>query len=405
MKKRTKYILFIIIMYLFVFEFALMQVFPIFEYWDEIYALGCIIPIIMHFHGKLSLKDDMGIKTSVWCILFIVLGIISNIIFKYQSIIPVLIDLLLNLKFFMGIATTFFLLKKFDFAYYGKGIKTHAEFLVCILFALTVMNKIFLIFPKSNLRFGLYSEQLFFGHPTGLASVAFFLMLMISFFFKNETNDFIFMVLAGIMVLATLRFKAIASIIIFFYFYFVIIVKKRKIKVKHFLILVPAIALICWDEFYGYFLGDVRMETARGALLLTSFQIAKDFFPVGTGFGTFASAPSGTFYSPLYHLYHIDAVYGLSKDWPELVSDTFWAMLIGQNGVIGIAIYTLIILGIMKRISKAYKISKQIYLAGIGAVVYLLVSSTAESAFVNPLALPLSLIIGMVYCVINQCTV
>ena len=43
------------------------------------------------------------------------------------------------------------------------------------------------------------------------------------------------------------------------------------------------------------------------------------------------------------------------------------------------------------------RIDKRIYIAGVGAFAYLLVSSTAESAFVNPLSLPLSFVIGIVY--------
>ena len=101
-------------------------------------------------------------------------------------------------------------------------------------------------------------------------------------------------------------------------------------------------------------------------------------------------------------MYGIDGVWGLGKEWPGLVSDVFWPMIIAQNGYIGLLIYIFIIYCLFRLIMQCSKHDKKLFMAGIGALSYLLISSIAESAFVNPLALPLSFIIGLCVCACKQ---
>ena len=77
-------------------------------------------------------------------------------------------------------------------------------------------------------------------------------------------------------------------------------------------------------------------------------------------------------------------------------------MVIAQNGLIGFILYIFIIICLFKIIFQCSKIDKRLYLAGMGALIYLLVSSIAESAFVNPLALPLAFVIGLCICTYKQ---
>ena len=70
-------------------------------------------------------------------------------------------------------------------------------------------------------------------------------------------------------------------------------------------------------------------------------------------------------------------------------------MIIGQNGYIGLAIYIIIIICLIIIVSKLFRININMYIVGISSLLYLLISSTSESAFVNPLSLPLSFTIGL----------
>ena len=83
-------------------------------------------------------------------------------------------------------------------------------------------------------------------------------------------------------------------------------------------------------------------------------------FPLGTGFGTFASWVSGVYYSPIYTLYGINNVWGLTKEWPGLVSDVFWPMIIAQNGFIGLGLYIFIIYNLFKIVLQCSKSDKRL---------------------------------------------
>ena len=123
---------------------------------------------------------------------------------------------------------------------------------------------------------------------------------------------------------------------------------------------------------------------------------AKDYFPFGAGFGTYASHYSGKYYSPLYSMYSLSFVHGLKPDDVVFVSDTFWPMIIGQKGYIGLGCYVLALMYLLKKIIPYFKIRREYYAAALFALGYLGISSLAESAFVNSFAIPLAMVIGMI---------
>lgn len=151
---------------------------------------------------------------------------------------------------------------------------------------------------------------------------------------------------------------------------------------------------IAYDQIeYYFFTSD---DIARGVLLETSIKIANEHFPVGAGFGTFASYFSATNYSPIYAKYNIQDVHGLTKENPSFISDSFWPMLIGQFGYIGAILYLICIILMLVKIQKKFSIeNKYKYIAKISILAYLMISSTSESAFVNPMAISLALILGI----------
>ena len=398
---RRRYVFLIISIYLFAFEFALMKIHPIFGYWDELYAMMAI-PLFLAGRKEKRVHRTASARIVILVTLYIIIGILSNIISGYQSIAGIVTDILLQLKFFFGIATTFYLFRNVNIDLHRRVLKRHIKLLLSILLSLVLIDKMANIYPKGDGRFGLSSEMLFFGHPTGLASVSFFLMLMIMLLYDRRSRDFLFVVIGAILVLSTLRFKAIAAVVTFGYIYFITVVRKKRVTGKRLMPFIPIAVWIGWDEFYGYYLSPTSIYVARGALFHTGLSIAKKYFPFGTGFGTFASDPSGKYYSAVYRVFGINDVWGLSPENASLVSDTFWPMVLGQTGFLGIVIYILIVFYLFRLIKPAELIDKGLYTAGVGAIVYLLFSSIAESAFVNPLALPLAFIIGLVVCRIRQ---
>lgn len=74
----------------------------------------------------------------------------------------------------------------------------------------------------------------------------------------------------------------------------------------------------------------------RNALYLGSLAIARDHVPLGAGVGRFGSHMSREEYSPVYAAYGLDAVQGLQPETPIAVTDTFWPMILGETGAVGL---------------------------------------------------------------------
>lgn len=374
------------------FEFPLSSLYPVFGYWDEFYASLAFPLIAINLNNKIKL-DNFIIFFVLF--LFIAITLFGNILYRYQTISYVLIDLFSHLKFPLSIITTIYLFNGLNFQYSLNKIKRQIFFITDVLFILLIFNYIIPIFPSIEIRFGLPSQQLFFGHPTALASISFFLLMLITLKFDGMKKDNFHIIMLLIIIASTLRVKAIISAFAYVYLYFWIIVLKRKISFRMILTIAIFAIIYGWDQISFYYLDFRSTLTARGALTYTSFQIAKDYFPLGSGFGTFGSAPSGDNYSPLYYLYGISNIWGLSRRDPVFVSDTFWPMILGQSGYLGLVLYILFLIGLFKKFSLRLRGNPGLYATTLGAFSYLLISSTSESAFVNPAAVLLGFVLGL----------
>lgn len=74
----------------------------------------------------------------------------------------------------------------------------------------------------------------------------------------------------------------------------------------------------------------------RVALYVGSVAIARDHFPLGVGLGRYGSHMSGEDYSPVYSEYGLEKVQGLQPTDNGAITDTFWPMLLGETGLLGL---------------------------------------------------------------------
>lgn len=387
--KKATYI-YIVVMYILIFQNALQMYLKIFQYIDEVLALlgmGLIVYDIIKSKGKISKKD--GIILLCLSILSVI-GIYSVISYKYQNIKYSLIDWLLVMKFFAVYFGTKILTKNKGILLDSNLIYKFIKYIVIILLATTIANYVFDLFPEEK-RYGIMANRIFYGHPTYLAAASITLIVNIVLFSKKIKN--IYLVICFIILFSTLRSKAIAAgIVILILIVYIHITSKKISLIKLGLLGIIAI-MIALPQINFYFIG--ADNSARSDLMNTSIKIANDYFPIGTGFGTFGSFVSGENYSEIYEVYGIDDTFGLSKGNSTFLSDNFWPMIIGQFGYIGMILYLICIVCIFIDIQKSININKYVYMAKIGALTYLLISSIAEASFVNPIAIPLAVIIGL----------
>ena len=132
------------------------------------------------------------------------------------------------------------------------------------------------------------------------------------------------------------------------------------------------------------------MSVSRIAMYETAFKIAADYFPLGAGFGQFGSWMSRIYYSPLYEKYGLSSIYGLSKEAPYHITDTFYPMLIAELGFLGCFIYLVFIFNIsypifIKLKSGGLPPLKRVFcLAGIVIMIEGLIEGIATHSLINP---------------------
>ena len=146
------------------------------------------------------------------------------------------------------------------------------------------------------------------------------------------------------------------------------------------------------ERFLAYGMAAVRV-----AMHVMGIKIMMDFFPLGSGFGTFASYLSGKYYSNLYALYGIDDVIGMTRTDYNFISDVFWPYIYGQFGVFGLLIYVKMFFSIfIRQFHSGISANSRIAVAAVW--IYALIATTSEAYFTNgtgvQMAVFLALLIG-----------
>lgn len=254
----------------------------------------------------------------------------------------------------------------------------------------------------------LVDERIFillFEHPTNFALSITALALVYLFCSDYTLKDrlvFIVLLAAG---LASGRAKfygffVMASFLVLYFNH----MDRLKFDAKTIFVLICVFGgmfIVAKDKIDLYFVnaisGEERDLVARAVLYLTSFDIIKDFFPFGSGLASFGTHASGVFYSDIYSEYGINTVWGLTKEKPSFIADTYYPSL-AQFGIVGIALYAFFWLYLLY---KSYVFTKQT--ADIRCLVlslliagYLLIENVAEAAFTSNKGFFMLLLLGFV---------
>lgn len=355
------------------------------SYLDEIVTMFLLLVCFFNFK-KLSI-DFEELRILYLSIILVIIGTISSMYNQYQPILPSFID---------AIFTTM----KFIIVYFGVGVlykkRITEKFIfrifsfiskLCtsILFFLT-LHDFFMspFFQKGTFRFFTESISLFFSHETYLAFAGIILLIIHLVNLKYDKSNKIFMYMISFVILLTLRGKAIGFLIVFWGLYFWIFV--FKIKKIIFIGIIAGISLffIAQDQIVQYFFTD--NYSPRLIMLTDGFKLAMNNFPLGTGFATFGSTMSVEYYSPIYTMLGYQFNYGMNQLQSNFLYDGFWPCIFAQFGIIGTITFILIIINFIKIAYKHYKIDKYNGFALLMILCYLIIASTSETSFFNPMA-------------------
>lgn len=410
------------LIWLLVFQNPLERLWGPFSYIDEAAALVgvflCAYDIVILRRCRIT---KQMLRFTIPLCIFVLAGLAGNLIYRYQPLSAVVIDLYTNLKFFFAVLTGYYLFRDADWESVKRQAVLHAKIILVILLCVFLADQILDLFV-SEYRYGLKSAQLFYHHPTYLAGALAFLLALLTLFYDRKSIPFL--AIAVFLMVFTLRSKSIASAAAYVAMFVFFLLLRRTLKLWHVAILGAACVIIAWPQIRFYFI-ELSDLSARSILLTTSFLIMKDYFPIGTGFAAYASSEAAKHYSPVYYKYGFhnhfelrdindldnalrliqehDWLSEVYQEWPELLyqepylSDSFWPIIFGQTGVIGTAAFVVLLCLILKKCFALNKRDLYAYVSVLFIFVYLFISSMAEPAFHNSVAISLALVIGMVF--------
>lgn len=399
--------------YVMLFTFVLiadaLDFLPFIHYWDEAAIIAAPLCAILANRGKIVFNYEKK-KRYLLLILLILLGLSGNVMSPdiQHSRMAIFKDILAFIKFPVIMIS----LKSLGDSY-GTKIKSHKA----AIWAGVTVSKIFTIAAVAGIIIGKIMDvgfytgefriiecyQFIYTHPTFFVSavVTCVVMLAESGLAKNRG----YILLDCILLFMAQRFKGYAFIAFTLVFLFIkptFVMKllsfkgKTKLKKKYimpvFIVGTVIIYLIFHKRFATYL--SWGMTSARIALYVIGIFILWDNFPLGSGFGTFASFTSGKYYSNIYYKYNISHVDGLRPNKYNYMSDTFWPWIYGQLGVIGIICYVYLIMDFFKAQLKGLKEYDHI-IAFVLMWIYAMLANCMEAYFTNGSGVVMAIILNV----------
>ena len=384
MNKKFNAFFWAILLGIFTFHGILENTVPILSVFDECVGLLCIPMAAFDFlktHKQQASRHTVNRRLQlVFLGLFLLCGLAGNVIYRFQPLWVAAVSAVLSMKFFLILLAAGYLQKYIPITLEEQGRPIAIISILWFLYyGASLLWKNVLIAPeawdicaKSMLLFALliFCKQ----ENVWLKRICLALMLLMLIFCGKE--------------------KAYGAILVFALLYYLIVYKKVQTKVRYFLYLAVPVALLAWDKIYYYYV-EGRGRFAKSIMTTTSFQIAKDYFPIGTGFGTFGSTYAASNYSPVYYLYGIADNPELGVNSKMYLTDQFWPILLGETGILGTVLYGILLLLLFTQIQRIFYYQKKKYFLMIFLYVFLLMTTFSEAGFMQPMVMIYAFVMGI----------
>lgn len=249
-----------------------------------------------------------------------------------------------------------------------------------------------------------YFASDFMGHPSRIATL--FQILGVTYFYCSERTkrDIIITMVIFCCSLLSFRSKSYAFVAAAFFIIFYLNASRlERFSLSGLIIILLGVSMmfmVAWEKFYFYFVtgsnSELSASFARPALYQGAFWIMNDYFPFGSGFGSYACYASGLYYSPIYYQYGLDVVQGLDEYEGAFISDTFFPQ-IAQFGVVGLFLFILFFVIRYKEIVRNSTINNDVLLMKMSILILLffLIESSVDSTFVHNRGMVMMMLWGM----------
>ncbi len=376
--------------------------FDVFKFSDEFI---CAV-ILAAASGVILLRGRIHLfpfekRILIACALLFALGI-----YPYLSDAPnlyraALFDIIIFYKFIVVYFAVRIFCRDWEMANWKQKIVSWHLGLAVFVALVLIFNMIYPVFPYFDKRFGLQSQQLFFGHPSRYAFFWEFIFVILMPYLLHRKRWILMLVL--LLGLLSLRIKYLAFFPLGFFLIFGGY-RLKRIRLSNPKIVVPTVILaflifgIAFKQISFHFSGNsFELGFGRAVLFYNSFNVAGKDFPLGSGFGTYGSYASGKYYSPVYFDLGMEKIYGLGPDRISFIADTYWPMVLAQFGYFGLLLMIWIIYRIVKELIRLYNLApnfreKRFYLSGLVLMFIFIIDSSSDAIFAQNRA-----VIGFIY--------
>lgn len=365
--------LFVILLFQPIIVFYFKNVFT--SYIDEVACIIMLLILILKFKSLINYLNNNSIqKKMIFAFaLFLIVGILSSLINRKQTLVNSLLDMFICSKFLVAYLFIKVYYVKCD-VFSSKMFKKFIYLTVLIFFISFVADVFLNIFPRYDVRYGLGSIQLFTGHPFNLSLVCISLILILTSY-KTKTSKLC--IIASLIILAsTLR---TASLCFCGVYLITRLFKFLNLKNPGFILssLIFFFAIIVgYQQIMTYY--SVGNGSVRNIMLNDALKIASENFPFGLGFGTFGSTIAIQTNSPIYTLYNYYSLWLFNN----FATDSFLALSLGQFGYIG----TFLILYVMLSLFFAAitNKNKEALVGLVPFIIYILISILSFTSIFHP---------------------
>ena len=350
MKIKINKLLVFILLFFFLFQDSITRIqnLRILDYLDELFILVLCLWAILIISFRKKKISNVVLVLFIGSFIFSFIGIVSCYLNSKFIFSRVLVSNFLAIKFFiMIIAIIGLSLNNEIKKYIIEGLEFISKIVICVaifnFFLPSLYQKIF-TFAIVTRRFGLVSVTSLFYHTGRYGWFMLFMAILYYAKYKksNNSNDKKWMFICILFSLLSFRTKVLISIIVIIIFENIL---NGNIKIKQLCITLLSLVI------FGFIFKDILINTyqlyftdesgvsARQALNDNGVQILKDYFPLGVGFGKYASWYARIYYSEYYYKYNMTRIHGLNPSNPVFGTDTFWPAIFGETGFLGSIVY------------------------------------------------------------------
>lgn len=368
---------------IFIFHGVLEKMIPALGIIDESIALLCF-PLALVDYTKTKGTKKVKLAKSrhtefALLVAFLLCGLIGNLIYKFQPLWIAAVSAVLAVKFFMILLSAGYIQKYLQINLEDQEIA--AEVLSLLWFGYYLLS---FIFPQDIIQPAAYDI---------CAKSTLLFVLLIFCTHKKVWLYRISLLLMVAMLVLSGKEKAYGAILVFVVLYYIIIHKKIKTDLRYILYIAVPVVLLAWEKIYYYYIQG-QGKYAKSLMVNTSLKIARDYFPIGTGFGTFGSTYATNHYSPVYHMYGFGENYAMNENTRMYLKDVFWPVLFGETGIMGTILYCGLIVILFMQIQRVFYYDKKKYMLLIFMFVYMLITTFSEAGFMQPMVMVFAFVMG-----------